>query len=199
MTVPTIRLRFTSATPVLRARVLPAIPPLQAQFRNDGIAIQWRVGGTGAWTDIVNLVDITGPVARIGAGTGVAVDSTDITHPVISLGAPADVRGYFDTASYVASRTVLKALDTTKDTTAYLTESGREVTFVFRSGDYSALVAADTSEINFIAADDAASTSGAWVRAQPRDTSGVMVRVRAVATSNVALSTGLAAGQVVDG
>jgi len=172
---------------------------LQAQFRNDGIAIQWRVGGTGAWTDIVNLVDITGPVARIGAGTGVAVDSTDITHPVISLGAPADVRGYLDTASYVASRTVLKALDTTKDTTAYLTESGREGTFVFRSGDYSALVAADTSEINFIAADDAASTSGAWVRAQPRDTIGVMVRVRAVATSNVALSTGLAAGQVVDG
>lgn len=199
MTVPTIRLRFTSATPVLRARVLPAIPPLQAAFRNDGTAIQWRVGGTGAWTDIVYLVDITGPVARIGAGIGVAVDSTDITHPVISLGAPADVRGYLDTASYVASRTVLKALDTTKDTTAYLTESGREGTFVFRSGDYSALVAADTSEINFIAADDAASTSGAWVRAQPRDTIGVMVRVRAVATSNVALSTGLAAGQVVDG
>jgi hypothetical protein len=137
---------------------------LQAQFRNDGTAIQWRIGGTGAWTDIVDLVDITGPVARIGAGTGVAVDSTDITHPVISLGAPDDVRGYLDTASYVSSRTALKALDTTKESVVYLSESGREGTFVFRSGDYSSQVTADTQEGIFVKATAVASTAGAWVR-----------------------------------
>ncbi|MGN6102991.1 MAG: glycosyl hydrolase family 28-related protein, partial [Devosia sp.] len=65
----------------------------------------------------------------------------------------------------VTSRTALKALDTGTVTTAILTEAGREGTFVFRSGDYSSQIAADTQEGIYIKADAVAPTSGAWVRA----------------------------------
>lgn len=63
-----------------------------------------------------------------------------------------------------ATRTALKALTSYAGGRAYLTESGRAGEFVFRSGDYSAEVTADTQEGIYIKADDAATTSGAWVR-----------------------------------
>lgn len=68
------------------------------------------------------------------------------------------------TPRYVADRTALKALDTTKDTVALLKESGREGKFVWRSGNYSAQIAADTVEAIFIKATAVAATAGAWVR-----------------------------------
>lgn len=64
----------------------------------------------------------------------------------------------------LATRTALKALDTTSVTYAYLTEAGRSGAFVFRSGDYASEVTADTQEGVYIKADDTATTSGAWVR-----------------------------------
>jgi hypothetical protein len=70
-----------------------------------------------------------------------------------------------DAVQRVSTRTALKALDTASITVANLTESGREGTFVFRSGDYASLVTADTQEGVYIAADGVATSSGAWVRA----------------------------------
>lgn len=64
----------------------------------------------------------------------------------------------------VADRTALKALDTTVTTVAILTEAGREGQFVWRTGDYSAEITADTLEGIYIKADAIASSSGAWVR-----------------------------------
>ena len=63
------------------------------------------------------------------------------------------------------SRTALKALDTDTITTAWVTESGREGMFHFRSGNYSTQIAADTCEGIYIKATAVASSSGAWVRA----------------------------------
>jgi hypothetical protein len=63
-----------------------------------------------------------------------------------------------------ATRTVLKALDTTKFTYAYLREAGREGQFVWKSGDYSTHIAADTLEGVYVKADAIAAASGAWVR-----------------------------------
>lgn len=71
-------------------------------------------------------------------------------------------------AADVSTRTALKAINTSVVTQAYLNETGRAGHFVFRSGDYSSLVTADTQEGVFIKADDTATTSGAWVR--QRDT-----------------------------
>lgn len=67
-------------------------------------------------------------------------------------------------AAGVATRTALKALDTTLTARAYLTEAGREGEFLWRSGNYSTQIAADTTEGVFVKADAIASTVGAWVR-----------------------------------
>lgn len=76
----------------------------------------------------------------------------------------SEVRGNLSTAPHIASRSALKALDTTQDTVAYLTEAGRTGTFVWSAGDYSALVTADAQEGVYVEADDIASSAGAWVR-----------------------------------
>ncbi|OWK18335.1 hypothetical protein AJ88_03920 [Mesorhizobium amorphae CCBAU 01583] len=83
----------------------------------------------------------------------------------------AETRDALDTAPYVATRTALKALDTTKDTTAILTETQRAGIFVWTAGDLSALVALDPGEALWIKADAIATTAGAWVRQtdQPYD------------------------------
>lgn len=62
------------------------------------------------------------------------------------------------------SRTGIKALNTGSITVAYLIETGREGMFVWRSGNYATVIAADTGEGMFLKADAVASTSGAWVR-----------------------------------
>ncbi|MBZ9888133.1 right-handed parallel beta-helix repeat-containing protein [Mesorhizobium sp. BR1-1-3] len=67
-------------------------------------------------------------------------------------------------ARYVATRAALKALDTTRDTIACLTESGREGVFVWRAGDYSVQIAADASEGVYVKATAIAGSAGAWVR-----------------------------------
>lgn len=69
-----------------------------------------------------------------------------------------------DAAPVVADRTALKALDTSQYQTAFLEEAGRAGSFVFRSGNYSALVTADTTEGIYVKATDTASSAGAWVR-----------------------------------
>ncbi|RVH50688.1 hypothetical protein [Sinorhizobium meliloti] len=64
----------------------------------------------------------------------------------------------------VATRTALKAINTASATLAFLGEAGREGVFKWATGDYSALVTADTLEGMYIKADAVATTSGAWVR-----------------------------------
>ncbi|MFQ6183661.1 glycosyl hydrolase family 28-related protein [Sinorhizobium meliloti] len=83
---------------------------------------------------------------------------------ILALSLAADVRNFLDTAPYAATRAALKALDTGKDTTAILTEAGREGIFNWKSGDYSTQIATDTREGVYVKADDIAATAGAWVR-----------------------------------
>jgi len=75
-----------------------------------------------------------------------------------------DARLALFTTVRVGSRTALKALDTTKDLVAVLRESGREGTFLWMTGDYSAQIAADTQEGIYVKANAIASSAGAWVR-----------------------------------
>lgn len=69
-----------------------------------------------------------------------------------------------DFPNIVATRTALKALNTAEVTTAILTESGREGPWQWTTGNFSSQVSNDTNEGAYIAADDVASTVGAWVR-----------------------------------
>lgn len=66
--------------------------------------------------------------------------------------------------SFVATRTALKALDTTQVTQTVLTESGRTGLFVFVAGNFTTAIATDTNEGVYIKANAIASSSGAWVR-----------------------------------
>lgn len=65
---------------------------------------------------------------------------------------------------FPATRAALKAINTATHTAAYLREAGREGQFVWRTGDFSALIAADPREGIYIKADAVATTAGAWVR-----------------------------------
>lgn len=70
-----------------------------------------------------------------------------------------------DIIAYVVNtRAALKAIDTTKNTVAFLKETGREGIFKWATGDYSAQIAADTQEGIYVKADAIASSVGAWVR-----------------------------------
>lgn len=83
---------------------------------------------------------------------------------ILGYSIAADVRDFLDTAPYVSTRTTLKALNVSKDTTAILTEVGRDGVFIWRTGDYSALVAQDTAESTYVKANSTSASVGAWVR-----------------------------------
>lgn len=86
------------------------------------------------------------------------------TVPLLGLSLASEIRDFLDTPPYVATRTALKALDTTKDRLAVLTEAGRVGMFKWTTGDFTSQIAADTQEGIFVKADAIASSSGAWVR-----------------------------------
>jgi len=73
-------------------------------------------------------------------------------------------------APYVADRTALAALDTTKDTVAYLKEAGRQGWFQWNTSNLSARVSVDTQQGLYVApASVPSGASGAWVRIFPDD------------------------------
>lgn len=74
----------------------------------------------------------------------------------------------------VATRTALKALNTSSTSFIFPTEEGREGGFVFRSGDYSTYISSDTGEGVYIKADDTDADTGAWVRAHSKGRYSVM-------------------------
>ena len=72
--------------------------------------------------------------------------------------------------AHPATRAALAAFDTTKVTSAFLSEAGREGLFVWRTGDYSTLVTADPQQGIYVKATAIAASAGTWERIR---TSGV--------------------------
>ncbi|QND67634.1 hypothetical protein HB777_29330 [Mesorhizobium loti] len=151
----------------------------QADARENGIYI----ASTGLWMrarDMDSNRDLTkGTRVAVTDGTisagfeyqlttlnPVSVGTSSITFAISSLSfvSKSIVRDYLDVAPYVPTRAALKALDTTKDTEAYLTESGREGVFLWRAGNFAALITADSQEGVFLKAGAIASAAGSWVR-----------------------------------
>lgn len=107
--------------------------------------------GSDEWNAALTAEMATGKIlGRTTAGTG-AVEELS----------PSSVRDLIGVS--VATRTALKALDTSIGSVT-LTESGREGTFVWRTGDYSTECTADTAEGIYLVSNGTASTSGAWIR-----------------------------------
>ena len=115
--------------------------------------------------------------ARIAASLGVTVQplDSDLTaiaalattaygRGLLTLAANEDLRNAIDAPVYVATRAVMKALDTTKDVLCFLQEPGREGFWRWSPADYSALITADTVECVTVKANAIASNLGAWTR-----------------------------------
>lgn len=87
-----------------------------------------------------------------------SVFANSITEPTLATSLALSL------ANVVTTRTVLKALNTTRWNVAYLTEAGREGIFIWKTGDYSVHVALDTLEGRYVKATAIAATAGCWVR-----------------------------------
>lgn len=83
---------------------------------------------------------------------------------ILAMAAATDVRSFLDVAAVVEIRAQLKALDPAVNPTALYTEAGRGGIFIWRTGDYSAKIAADPQEGIYIKADGVDASEGAWVR-----------------------------------
>jgi hypothetical protein len=98
-------------------------------------------------------------------------------------------------AVYVSTRASLKAIDptTTLIAAAYLEESGREGQFVWKSGNFSAQITADTQEGLFLKADTIAASAGAWVRVVPAQINAAWFGIdfTGVANSATAVQAGI--------
>jgi hypothetical protein len=125
---------------------------------------QWQVSTTGDITVGTTSIAFTQVVQPYAGLPMPAVASTFLQRnsgntAYVAKTVP-EVRDALDTAPYVASLASLKALDTTKDTSARYDGSAWD----FLSGDYSTQVAADTTGALYAKADAIASTVGAWKR-----------------------------------
>lgn len=123
----------------------------------------------GAWSAVASAADgnltifIRSFIKRSAPGIG-ATGFLRANRNLSDLTDVAQARENLVVPTYVETRTALKALDTTKDTVAYLKEGGREGIFQWVAGDFSAQITADTQEGVYVKADAIAATAGAWVR-----------------------------------
>lgn len=74
------------AEPKVRIKVKPRVPPLEIELQNTGTEIQWRLGTTGDWQNLVDVEDID---ASITVGT-VTTLPADQSAYVTNVGTPSD-------------------------------------------------------------------------------------------------------------
>jgi hypothetical protein len=117
--------------------------------------------------------DAVDPSLKAGVGAGVPSGGTD-GQVLVKSGVLDYVTQWMSAAAawvtltvlgHLATRTLVKALVPSAGMAVFLSEAGREGTFVWRTGNYSARIAADTREGIYLKADSIASSAGAWVRA----------------------------------
>ncbi|MBL8844822.1 MAG: hypothetical protein JNN24_03530 [Hyphomicrobium zavarzinii] len=128
--------------------------------------------GDGTWAGCTKVLLWTQDQAPATHGH-VAGDITDTTadgRAVVTAANFAAIRALLGTAAPCATRSVLKALDPAKFTAAQLLDGGRAGAFEWRTGDFSALVAADTSEGCYIAHATIPATTGCWARVGVEET-----------------------------
>ena len=73
--------------PIVRIRVKPRVPPLEIEMQNTGTVVQWRLGTTGTWVDLIEIDDINASVT-VGTVTTLPAGSPAT---VTNVGTPQDV------------------------------------------------------------------------------------------------------------
>ncbi|WP_421930125.1 hypothetical protein [Nitratireductor rhodophyticola] len=123
-------------------------------------------GGATAFIDAERLFFLFSRTGNAGDLNGVNPGTTGLG--LLEANTPAAARAILEIGGEsvvpVDDRDALKALDPGQVEAVYLKEADREGIFVWRSGDYSTEIAADTQEGIYIKADGVAATVGAWVR-----------------------------------
>lgn len=95
----TVRVRAVPSAPVIRARVTPAMQPLQAALRNTGSQIQWRIGQDGVWQDLIEIDDLDasveiGTVTTLSPGSPATVTNVGTAQDaILDFGIPAGADG----------------------------------------------------------------------------------------------------------
>lgn len=113
--------------------------------------VEYRWTG-GVWIGVQSTPVIDDP----------AMASNSATSPPSQASVSTFVRT--KTPMIAIDRAAVKAFDTTKVKSVLLYESGREGQFIWKTGDFSAQIAADTREGIYLKSDAVAASSGAWVR-----------------------------------
>lgn len=119
-----------------------------------------RLAGIGA-ADLANSAAFD---AYIGPSREVTVDHVRGLLRLHDGSTAGGINLFGSTLTMIASRTALAAVDTTKTTSIYLKELGREGVFLWMTGDYSARITADPAQGIYVKATAIAATVGAWVR-----------------------------------
>lgn len=125
----------------------------QIQYNNGGALGGLSDAAVTARIALFNAL-ASGAVPASGGGTTnyLRADGSFTVPP----GVPANI--------YSATRTALKAVDTTLYTQSMLTEAGRTGLFVWTLGNYTTAIATDTNEGVYIKANAISAGTGAWVR-----------------------------------
>lgn len=148
----TVRVRAVPSAPVIRARVTPAMQPLQAALRNTGSQIQWRIGQDGVWQDLIEIDDLdasveVGTVTTLVAGSPATVTNVGTAQDaILDFGIPAGADGVMPS---VVAGTGIDVDDTDPANpevsldSATITSLGKADTAV-QPGDLGTAAAADT-------------------------------------------------------
>jgi hypothetical protein len=122
-----------------------------------------EVGGSGnAWGPKLNanFSAIDGLLSLLNNSTSAYMKSLNS-----AVNGSNELRNYISAPVYVTSTAALKALDTSKDKLAFLIEAGKDCNFIWKTGDYSTLVAGDATGSMYIPSNGTPATGGAWIRA----------------------------------
>jgi len=124
---------------------------------------------TGAWLEVLAAAGVAdGAVSFAKLDTGLVVTTSETiagNNNDITIPTSGAVALHVGTARDFTTVAAIKAIpDPTKMTRVGLLENGREGEFVWKSGDYAGRVASDPYNAFYIANDNIAPTSGAYVR-----------------------------------
>lgn len=95
---PGIRVK-AQPEPRVRLRVIPRIPPLEVEMQNTGTVVQWRVGTTGPWQDLITIDSINasvsvGDVVTLPPGSPATVENVGTEQDVVlDFGIPEGIQG----------------------------------------------------------------------------------------------------------
>lgn len=137
------------------------------RFANGGDTLTWLTSGGNTLPSIAKFLKDK-DTQIVSAGNSMLAQVSTIRDQVVAL--EADTENWANQVinsnilALAADVTALKAIDTTLRKFAFLNSGTRSGNFIWRTGNFSTQIAADTTGAVYIKANAIAATAGAWVR-----------------------------------